>query len=161
MKALLQFAAVLLGLLAGGSLLIATGLVPYWRSLDPAEFAQVFSANLLPVGGTMAVLTVLGTGSVMTVAAISIWKKQPTRFWLAAAAAATLLMVATLPAYFGTANPLLAGGTLGADASTAELATWQQMHWFRTVMGILGFYCAVRAGYVSEKPTGFITPSGL
>ena len=68
---------------------------------------------------------------------------------LTAGAAATLIMLVTVPIYFGSANALLAGGTLDADAITAELATWQQMHWFRTVIGILGLFCAVRAGYAS------------
>ncbi|WP_299474442.1 hypothetical protein [uncultured Roseibium sp.] len=151
MTLLSQFATILLGLLAGGSLLIATGLVPYWQSLKPAEFTRVFEANLAPVGGTMAVLTVLGTGSVMIVAGLALWMKLPNRLWLAAAATAALAMVATLPLYFGDANPLLAGGALSASATIAELATWQKMHWFRTVMGFLGLCCAVRAGYVTEK----------
>ena len=38
MKMFSQFATTMFGLLAGGMMLIATGLVPYWRSLDPAEF---------------------------------------------------------------------------------------------------------------------------
>lgn len=151
MKMFSQFATTMFGLLAGGMVLIATGLVPYWRSLDPAEFTQVFATSLPTVGGTMIVLTILGTASMVAAAGLALWKKLPNRLWLAAGAAATLVMLACVPLYFGAANPLLAGGTLSADAITAELATWQQMHWFRTVIGILGVFCAVRAGYVTDK----------
>ncbi len=147
MKALSQLATTMFGLLAGGMILIAAGLVPYWRSLDPAEFTQAFGASLPTVGGTMIVLTILGTGLMVLAAGLSLWKKLPDRIWLAGGAAATLIMLVTVPIYFGSANALLAGGTLDANAITAELATWQQMHWFRTVVGLLGLFCAVRAGY--------------
>lgn len=144
-----QIATALFGLLAGGMVLIATGLGPYWRSLDPAEFTQVFASSLPLVGGTMIALTILGTGSMVLAAGLSLWKKQPGRNWLIAGATATLIMFACVPAYFGAANPLLAGGTLSAEAIAAELATWQQMHWFRTVIGVFGLFCAVRAGYAT------------
>ena len=146
-----QLATTLLGLLAGGSFLIAIGLAPYWQFLDPTDFTRVFSASLSPVDGTMAILTILGTGSMLISAGLALWKRQPNRLWLAASAAATLMMIVTVPFYFGAANPLLASGTLSADAIPAEFATWQQMHWFRTCMGILGLFCAVRAGYVTEQ----------
>ena len=151
MKFISQFATTMLGLLAGGMLLIAAGLGPYWRSLGPAEFTQVFAANLQTVGGIMAVLTILGTGSMVIVAGIALWKKVQGRFWFAASAAFTLMTIATVPIYFGAANALLASGTLSAEAIPAEFATWQQMHWFRTITGILGLFCAVRAGYVTEE----------
>jgi len=151
LKTLSQFAIAMFGLLAGGTLLIAMGLVPYWQSLNPAEFTEVFRANLPTVGGTMAVLTVLGTVSMAVAAGHALWKKRANRLWLAAGAAATLMMVATVPFYFGAANPLLASGTLSAEAITAELATWQQVHWLRTLIGLLGLFCAVRAAYVTEN----------
>ena len=151
MRTLSQFATTMFGLLAGGMVLIAAGLVPYWRSLESAEFTQVFAASLPTVAGTMIVLTILGTGSMVLAAGLAMWKQQPERLWLVAGAAATLLMLVCVPLYFGSANSLLAGGTLSADAITAELATWQQIHWFRTIVSILGLFCAVRAGYVASN----------
>lgn len=151
MKLFSQFALTMFGLLTGGMLLIATGLVPYWRSLDPAEFTQVFGPSLTTVGGTMIVLTILGTGSMVLAAGLAIWKKKPERLWLAVGAVAALIMLVCVPIYFGAANPLLAGGTLEPEAIIAELATWQQMHWFRTIVGILGLFCAVRASHPSEN----------
>jgi len=152
MKIFLQFAITMFGLLAGGMVLIATGLVPYWRSLEPAEFTQVFATSLPTVAGTMIVLTILGTGSMVLAAGLAMWKQLPNRIWLAAGAFATLVMLVCVPLYFGSANPLLAGGTLSADAIAAELATWQQLHWFRTIVSVLGLFCAVRSGYVASRP---------
>ena len=151
MKLLSQFATTMFGLLSGGMLLIAMGLVPYWRALDPAEFTVAFGTSLPTVGGTMIALTILGTGAMVLAAGLAFWKKHPNRIWLAAGAVATIIMLITVPLYFGSANTLLAGGTLATDAITVELATWQKMHLFRTTVGIVGFFCAVRAGYISEK----------
>jgi hypothetical protein len=150
-KLISQIATTLFGLLTGGVLLIATGLVPYWRSLDPEAFTQTFGPSLTTVGGTMIVLTILGTGSMVVAAGLALWKKLPGRAWLAAGAVATLVMLVCVPIYFGSANAALSGGTLSAEAITAELATWQQMHWFRTIVGIVGLFSAVRAGYVPEE----------
>ena len=151
MNLITQTATTLLGLLAGGMVLIATGLVPYWRAIDPSEFTNAFAPSLPTVGGTMIVLTVLGTGMIVIAAGLELRKSQPNRFLLAGSALAALIMLATLPLYFGAANPLLAGGTLSAEAITDELATWQQMHWFRTIVGVVGLFLAVRAGYLTEK----------
>ena len=146
-----QIATTFFGLLAGGMVLIATGLVPYWRSLDPEVFTQTFGPSLTTVGGTMIVLTILGTGSMVLAAGLALWKSLPGRIWINAGAAATLVMLGCVPFYFGAANAALSGGTLSSDAITAELATWQQMHWFRTIVGIVGLFCAVRAGYIPEN----------
>ncbi len=151
MRLISQIATTLFGLLAGGMTLLAAGLVPYWRALDTAEFTTAFSTSLPTVAGTMIVLTILATASMVLAAGLAILKKLPGRGWLAAGAAATVIMLVTVPLYFGAANPLLAGGTLSAEAIAAELATWQQMHWFRTIVGILGLFCAVRAGYAPQK----------
>lgn len=150
MKSLSQIATTLFGLLAGGMILIATGLVPYWRALSPSEFTQVFGTSLPTVGGTMIVLTILATSTMVLSAGLSLWKKHPNRYWLSSGAVATLIMLITVPVYFGAANPLLASGTLSAEAITVELVSWQQMHWLRTVVAILGLFCAVRAGYATQ-----------
>lgn len=147
MKIFSQIATTLLGLLAGGMVLIALGLVPYWRALDPSDFTIAFATSLPTVAGTMILLTILATASIVIAAGLASWKKLPTRNWLLAGAAGALIMLITVPLYFATANPLLAGGTLGFAEISAELATWQQMHWFRTIIGIVGLFCAVRAGY--------------
>ena len=151
MKLIPQIATTLYGLLAGGMILIATGLVPYWRAIDTAEFTTAFGTSLPTVGGTMIVLTILGTGLIVITAALAFWKSLPGRMFYAASALAALIMLVTVPLYFGAANPLLAGGTLSPEAITEELATWQRMHWFRTIVGVVGLFLAVRAGHADES----------
>lgn len=153
MRVFSQIATVLLGLLTGGMVLIALGLVPYWRSLDPADFTTTFATSLPTVGGTMILLTILGTASIVLAAGLAAWKKLPSRNWLIGGAVGAIVMLVTVPIYFGAANPLLAGGTLGAAEISAELATWQKMHWFRTIVGVLGLFCAIRAGYAQLENT--------
>ncbi|MEL7356646.1 MAG: hypothetical protein AAFN40_08790 [Cyanobacteria bacterium J06560_6] len=70
-----QVATTLLGLLAGGMVLLALGLVPYWRSLDPVEFTPVFATSLPTVGGTMILLTILGTSTICIAAGASCLEK--------------------------------------------------------------------------------------
>jgi len=151
MKTFSQISVTLFGLISGGMLLIATGLVPYWRALDTAAFTEAFSQSLPTVGGTMIVLTILTTGTMVTAAGLAAWKKDPSRLWMSFGAAATLGMLVTVPLYFGTANSVLSVGALDPEAITAELAKWQQMHWIRTTLGILGLFCAVRAGYAHRS----------
>ena len=147
MNILAQIATVLLGLLGGGLLLLGLGFLPYWQSLDPAEFTALFSANvpliaaaMKPIGFSAAGITWLATG-------LAMWKKLPTRHWLLAASVFALCMLATFPVYFVGANAALAAGEMSAAAITAELVQWQQVHWVRTVAAILACLCAVRAGY--------------
>lgn len=142
-----QIAAVLLGVLGGGLLLLALGFLPYWQSLTPAEFTHLFSANvpfiaaaMKPIGFSAAGITWLATG-------LAMWKKLPSRWWLLAAAVFALCMLATFPTYFVGANAALAAGEMSAANITAELSRWQQVHWVRTVAAIAACVCAVRAGY--------------
>jgi len=151
MKAFSQVATTLLGLLAGGMVLIALGLVPYWRAIDPAEFTTAFAASLPTVGGTMMILTLLATGSMILAAGVSTWKKAATSRWLIGGAVGTLVMLITVPLYFGAANSLLASGELGASEISSELAKWQQLHWFRTAVSVVALYCAVRSGYAQPS----------
>jgi hypothetical protein len=66
MAHLLAFlSALFLGLLAGAMLLIATALVPYWRSLEPAEFTAWFRKYspllgrvMLPLGASATLFAI-------------------------------------------------------------------------------------------------------
>ena len=153
MKSFSQITTVLFGLLTGGMVLMALGLTPYWRSLEPAEFTKVFASSLPTVGRTMIILTILSTGTIVVAAGLATWKKLPTRSLLIAGAVGALIMLVTVPIYFGTANPLLASGTLEPSEIATELAKWQKIHWFRTTVGVIGLFCTIRAGYSLPKNT--------
>lgn len=142
-----KIAAVLLGILSGGLLLLALGFLPYWRSLDPAEFTQLFSANvpliasaMKPIGFSATIVTWLATG-------LAVWKKLPMQRWLIAASLFTLCMIATFPLYFAGTNAALAQGAMSATEITETLGQWQVVHWVRTIAAIAACFCAVSAGY--------------
>lgn len=149
MNVVAQIAALLLGMLAGGLLLLGLGFLPYWQSLDPAEFTQLFGANVPFIAGAMKPLGFSATGVTLLAAGLAVWKKLPTRNWLIAASVFTLCMLLTFPVFFAGANASLAGGTLGAAEITKTLGQWQLVHWFRTIAAIAGCFCAVSAGYSS------------
>ena len=77
-----QIAALLLGLLGGGLLLLGLGLLPYWQSLDPVDFTQLFSGNVPLIGAAMKPLGFSATGITWLAMALAVWKKLPTRNWL-------------------------------------------------------------------------------
>ena len=145
-----QISSVFFALLTGGMFLIALGLVPYWQSVDPSEFTEVFNSSLPFVGGTMKNLTVVATLAMIVAAGLAFWKKTPGRNWTIAAAACAVGMFIMVPIYFGAANPTLAGGAGSPAEISAELARWGQMHWIRTTLSIVGMFCAVRGGYVKS-----------
>ncbi len=147
MNTLTQIAAVLLGLLGGGLLLLGLGFLPYWQSLDPSEFTQLFSANVPFIADAMKPLGFSSTAVILFVTVLALWKKHPTRYWLSVAAVCAVCMLITFPLYFVGANATLAAGSLSAAEISEELVQWQQIHWIRTVAAILGCFCAVSAGY--------------
>ena len=151
MNLLAQIAAVLLGLLGGGLLLLGLGFLPYWQSLDPADFTQLFSSNVPYVAAAMKPLGFSATGAIWLATALAVWKKLPTRHWLIAASVCALCMLATFPIYFVSTNAALAGGAMSAAEISATLEQWQLVHWFRTVAAIAGCFCAVSAGHASAR----------
>ncbi len=140
MKVFAQISTLLLGLLTGGMVLMAFGLVPYWRSLDPLEFTRMFTNSLPTVGKTLVILTISSTVSVILAAGLAIWKKLPSRYWLTAGAVTTIIVLATVPIYFSSANVLLLHGNLSNIEITSELKTWQEIHMFRTIVVFWGFF---------------------
>lgn len=155
---LAQLATVSLGLLTGAMLLLALGLVPYWRSLEPSEFTRVYDSSLPDVGGTLMILTIVATGTAVAAAAVAWLVELPARSWLTASALGTLLMLATVPLYFAGANADLSEGQLTPAQIADELAAWNRMHWLRTAIGLVSLVCAVRAGY--QTPSSSPRPLG-
>lgn len=145
-----QMAAVLLGLLGGALLLIAMGLVPYWQSLDPTEFTELFRENSPIIAGIMMPLGFTAAGLTWLATVLAVWKKLPSRYWLIAASVCALCMLITFPIYFRETNAALAGSSMIAPEIVDELIQWQRVHWVRTSAAIVGCFCAVRAGYAKS-----------
>lgn len=138
-------AIAVLGIFAGAMLTEGGVLVPYWRSLAPAEFLRWYTANaerLLaffgPVTTASAVLAVVAAG-------VSLVEGHPGRWWACLAAGLVLVAVASFFLYFERANASFAAATIAPEAVPAELARWHARHTVRTVLSLAALAAAVLA----------------
>lgn len=130
--ALLKASIVLLGVFAGAMLTEAMVLVPYWRSLAPAEFFAWYAANDRRLLGYFGPLTAVTAIVVVAAAIAALATGHPGG---ASALVAALLMVpvvASFPLYFKRANERFATASIAPDEVAAELARWSSWHWVRT-----------------------------
>jgi hypothetical protein len=141
--ALALVAALALGLLAGAMLLIAVALVPYWTSLEPAEFARWFRDHASLIGRLMIPLGV--AAAALTALAAWLARPAPASRWLLLAAGLATVVGALYPVYFSAANASIASGALAPDEVAAELRRWRTWHAVRTAAGLAAFLAALRA----------------
>jgi Anthrone oxygenase len=147
-SALLMLTCLVLGLLAGGMLVIGVSFVSFWRSLSPAEFQAWFASHSHLIGRLMIPLG--GGGVVVAVAALLAWRRGPVtrRRWLLIAAVSVVGVMVTYPVFFASANAAFERGGLSDPAVRALLDRWAAWHWLRTALGTLGFLAALRAAQV-------------
>ncbi len=125
-----------LGIFAGAMLTEGGVLVPFWRSLAPADFLRWYAANggrllafFSPVTSASAVLALVA-------ALASLWEGHPGRWWAVTAAALVLVVVASFFVYFEQANTSFEKATIAVDAVPAELARWSSWHNARTALSV-------------------------
>src|SRR5437899_7714936 len=93
-----------LGLLAGGMLVIGVSLVSFWQSLSPSEFQAWFASHSHLIGRVMIPLGVGGV-AVTVAAVVACWQgKAPARRWLLIAAVSALGVMVTYPLFFEATN---------------------------------------------------------
>ena len=143
---LLRYLAVAaLGIFAGAMLTEGGVLVPFWRSLAPAEFLRWYAANagrllafFSPVTSASAVLALLA-------ALVSLWERHPGRWWAVTAAVLALVVVASFFVYFEHANTSFEKATIAVDAVPAELARWSFWHNARTALSVAALAASLMA----------------
>jgi MFS family permease len=144
-SALLLLACLVLGLLAGGMLVIGVAFVSFWKSLSPSAFQAWFASYSRLIGRLMIPL---GAGSVVATLAtlIASWS-GPTarRRWLVIAALSAIGVMGTYPLFFAGANESFVSGGLPDGVVRSLLGRWAAWHWFRTGLGVVGFFAALRA----------------
>ncbi|MGY1680851.1 anthrone oxygenase family protein [Geodermatophilus sp. SYSU D01176] len=136
--------AVLVGLLAGGMVLIEVVLLPFWRSVPPEEFRRWFTANAPRI---RALMVPLGAGAATAGVAAAVAEASASRRPGPAslAAAATVGVVTVTVTVNEPANARFTGGTL-TDAETRDLlGTWARWHHLRVALGILATVAAASA----------------
>src|SRR5262245_57503226 len=144
-SALMMLACLVLGLLAGGMLVIGVAFVGFWKSLSPSAFQAWFASNSHLIGHLMIPL---GAGGVAaTVATLfACWSGPATRRrWLLIAALSAIGVMGTYPIFFADANESFVRGSLSDSAVRSLLDRWAAWHWIRTGLGIVGFSAALRA----------------
>ncbi|SDN40725.1 protein of unknown function [Geodermatophilus sp. DSM 45219] len=136
--------AVLVGLLAGGMVLIEVVLLPFWRSVPPAEFRRWFTANaprirtlMVPLGAGAAIASV---ASAVTDAFLA--RRSPASL---TAAAATVGVVAVTVTVSEPANHRFTGGSLTDTETTELLGRWARWHHLRVVLGVVATAAAASA----------------
>jgi hypothetical protein len=143
---LLRYAAAAsLGIYAGAMLTEGGVLVPYWRSLAPAEFLRWYAANaqrLLafygPVTSISGILTLLS-------AVASLWEGHPGRWWALAATLIALVVIGSYFLYFEQANASFAAATIAVEAVPAELARWGTLHNARSALCVAALVASLLA----------------
>jgi hypothetical protein len=142
-RALAIVTAVLVGLLAGGMVLIEVVLVPFWRGAPAAEFRDWFAAHS---GRLRALMAPLGAGAGVVAAASALAhvaeenKGAPASV---AAAGATAGVVGITVAVNEPANRRFATGGLTDDETAELLGRWARWHHARVVLGLAAAGAAV------------------
>ena len=142
---LMMLGCLVLGLLAGGMLVIGVAFVSFWKSLSPGDFQAWFASYSHLIGRLMIPL---GAGSIaITVAAlIAGWSGAPTRrAWLLVAALSAIGVMVTYPIFFAGTNESFERGGLSDSTVRSLLDRWATWHWVRTGLGMAGFIAALRA----------------
>src|SRR4029453_13872916 len=109
--ALMMLACLVLGLLAGGMLVIGVAIISFWRSLSPSDFQAWFASYSHLIG---RVMLPLGVGSIAATVAtlVACWSGPTTRRrWLLIATIAAIGVMVTYPIFFvGTNESFVRGG---------------------------------------------------
>ena len=134
--------AVLVGLLAGGMVLIEVVLLPFWRSVPHEEFRRWFTLNAPRIRALMVPLgAAAGAAGLATAVSEASVSRRPGPASLTAAAA-TVGVVAVTVTVNEPANARFTGGSL-TDAETADLlSSWARWHHLRVGLGIVAAVAA-------------------
>jgi len=141
---LMMLTCLVLGLLAGGMLVIGISFVSFWKSLAPSDFQAWFASYSHLIGRLMIPL---GAGSVAATVAtlVACWSSAATRRrWLLIAALSAIGVMVTYPIFFSRTNEAFVHGGLSDSAVRSLLDRWATWHWIRTGLGIVGFIAALR-----------------
>jgi hypothetical protein len=120
-----------IGVFAGAMLTEGLVLVPYWRSLRPAEFFAWYSANGQRLQGFFGPLTAVTALLSIASALLSLWQGHPGRWPTVLAAALLIAVVSTFYLYFRKANASFTAASISDVKLGAELTRWATWHWWR------------------------------
>ena len=142
---LLVLNCFVLGLLAGGMLVIGVSFVSFWKSLSPSDFQTWFASHSHLIGRVMIPLGIGGVAVTVAAAVACWWGAATRRRWLLIALLAAIGVMITYPLFFAGTNESFVRGGLSDGVARSLLDRWALWHWVRTALGMIGFFAALRA----------------
>lgn len=137
------FSVACLGVFAGAMLTEGFVLVPYWRSLAPADFFAWYAANDARLLAFFSPVTSITAVVVMATAVVSLRTGHPARLATVIACASILAAVAMFFVYFESANASFSAASVAPADLPAELSRWAAWHSVRTVLSLVALVCAM------------------
>ncbi len=135
-RLLALLSAVLAGLLAGGMMLLDVVLLPFWRSVPPAEFRTWFTAHSDRIRALMIPLGA-GAAAVNAASAVVQTAQGPRAGAASVAAAAAAGVVAVTITVNEPMNHRFTAEQLTDAETAALLQRWARWHRLRVALGVL------------------------
>jgi hypothetical protein len=140
------------GLMTGGMVLIGVVLVPFWRSVSPAEFQQWFSTHARRIRALMVPLGA-GAGLAATAAAVTqVADRRRSGAAASVAAGATAGVIAITATVNEPANSRFVSRELTGPETTELLSRWARWHHVRVVLGLVATGAAAVALAQLDEP---------
>lgn len=120
------------GAFIGAMILIATVLVPFWKSSEPQVFLDWFANYSANIGSLMIPL---GPG-VLVLAIISLFLNKDNKLLWLLTIILTIANVLYFPIYYLPTNSSFAEQTIALESVGSELNNWITYHWQRTFFAL-------------------------
>jgi hypothetical protein len=138
-------ATAVLGISAGAMLAEQMVLVPYWRSLPPADFLRWFAENEPRLVAFYGPLEIAAMTLAVLATLLHALRRRAGIGWLACSMLLAVAVLALYPAYFREVNARFAAGTIDVAQVPAELVRWSAWQWYRIAAGMGAFLTSVAA----------------
>lgn len=136
-------AAIALGLFAGSLLLEGLVLVPFWRTLGPDQFFALHRSFGPRLFRYFAPITM--AAAIASVVSAVVHRRDPHPVLSFAAAALTIITLASFPLFFAKANKAFELRSISNSELPLALTRWAQVHAIRTAVSLIAFLLSVVA----------------
>lgn len=128
---------VFMSAFTGGCLVVSLVMVPNWREMDPDAFLDWFSKNGPRLGLTMLPLEAFGSLFAILAFVDAVGRKSSSRVTWGLSGICIVATLVLLPVYFAKANARMLNKTIAVSEVGAELESWSNWQWLRTVLAAL------------------------
>ncbi len=128
---------VFMSAFTGGCLVVSLVMVPDWRKMEPDAFLDWFSKNGPRLGLTMLPLEAVGSLFAVLAFVDAMRRKSDSRAIWGLSSICIVATLVLLPVYFAQANARMLNKTIEVSEVGAELESWSNWQWLRTVLAAL------------------------